>query len=250
MRFELRSATDTATHVIFDPAAVSHLTRDAYDTWFQTIGAEADRGNLIAYSYGGDGEMDFVVFVDEPVEPRLSERAGTVATGVLRVPSGRLLAGGLEHLGTPDRCTRQIIAPGNYEVTAYDLEWGEQAEDEADLAEERANPARARVLRWLGPLTGVLVLVTLLALIFAIGVWNMATRAESFELVLRFGPWLIVPWIAVLVLWKRLPDGSRPDRARAEVYRKYPGAVVHLRRLDGSEPIDTRKGCQFGIGLS
>jgi len=100
MRFDLESGTRRGIHVIFDPAAAIDLIRmdPAGKDGGETTEA-GERGDVLAYSYGGDGDMMFRLFVDQDPDREITGRkAGDVQRGILRVPSGRLFCAGMEFL--------------------------------------------------------------------------------------------------------------------------------------------------------
>lgn len=129
---DVRSSTDEATHVVFDPAAIMHVIgrpelRDA-------LQAEADRGNAFIYAPGTDGGVTFrLLFNREPSPEVVADATPLAERRRLHVPSGRLFVAGAEHIfagpGAPaapeDFALRSShdggsmrIPPGDYRLAA------------------------------------------------------------------------------------------------------------------------------------
>jgi hypothetical protein len=261
MRFGLECGTDAGTFVIFDPAALDpSIDKEA---WQPAEGAEAKKGNLIAYSYGGDGSMYFRILVDEPIEAALEARAEEIVCGVLHVPTGRLIASGAEYLPQvalseakagrfhPEPGAECRIPSGNYEVTALAISWGEEADNAADDAARAASHAGSVIEPILGVFTGMLIFgsLVLFVILGCIAVSGGVTLEGIAGIIKRYGLLYAAIWVTVIVLW-RLPCVRKVDAARTKMHQDhYPGAIIHLRRLDDTVDISDRGGCIFGIGF-
>jgi hypothetical protein len=221
MKLDLKASTSVSVFVLCD-AGAAHVGDPA------TVEAEARRGELIAYSYGGNGDTRFCVLVDEPIDTKRA--GGETHTGILRLPSGRLIVAGLEHLGG---ATVHALPAGTYEVTACDLD------------EEEVQVAGAE--RVLGPLTGILVVSTLLASLFVI----VAALAGGLSLrqVAYFAAGVVALWAAVIALWK-LTGAAAASRAREQTQDAVPSVLVHLQRLPDTTDLADRHGIAFGAGFA
>jgi hypothetical protein len=129
MYFELVAETDTGSVVVFDPAALASLGGLGYDDVIRDlragpVGEAIGGGGLLLYHTAADGSYKLGFHLDEP--PPDGERVRAHVAGVLRVPSGRLQAGGLEHLPFDGRryepTDEQQIPPGTYRLDVYQLE--------------------------------------------------------------------------------------------------------------------------------
>ena len=263
MPFDLACDSDAAIFALYDPGAVLHLINaKTFDDWAPQIEPEAAKGNLVAYSYGGDGEMTFRLFVDEPIDPELERRAEARTEGLLRVPTGRLVASGAEHLLRPGpseisadtfhpkRGAEQEIPPGNYAVVAFDVDWGDDSEQAAEAAAASASRAGLAVEKVLGPITGFLLFGSILGFGIAgcsVVVGNTTLR-ELWAALRSYGLWYAGLWALLIAFWK-LPPVRKALAARARAYDEHPGAVIHLRRLPDTEDLANRTGCAFGVGL-
>lgn len=227
------------TLVVYDPGAVRDRTW-RHDEDDAEIYAEAERGNLLVYR-GGDGEVHVRIFVDEPVEPETERRGSGLSTGVLHVPSGRLRIDGAIALtrGRTEGGPEHAIAPGSYDVRAFEIQWGDEDDKAATRAAEEASPRGAATLEWLGPLTGCLVAFT----VFGGGIAACALNARQLvDGTLRFGPWWAALVVAVVVAW-RVTGAGKAQRAFYATRDSYPRVAVSLRRLPDGEDSALRRGC-------
>jgi hypothetical protein len=113
--------------VLFDPAVKFDLSQvDIF------AGGQPDPGACLVYSNGSDGTVRFRLWIDESPSEAFRARAAYGARArLLRVPSGRVVATGLEN--APDangfnaeelpegEVAEATIPPGDYEVEAFDF---------------------------------------------------------------------------------------------------------------------------------
>lgn len=244
MKFDLTCETDAGSFAICDPGAVSEIGDGSAGSVYEN---EARKGNLTVYSYGGNGDMRFRLFVDEPVDAELEQRADGRVVGVLRVPTGRLVASGVEALAAPGKPEGTAIPAGNYEVTGFDVEWGDEEERAGDEAARRASPSGHAIERVVAPLLVMLIwasMITGMSLLFLLAIGKTTLR-EAWEWVRAYGLWYLGLWAVLIGVGKLAPVG-RAVRGREAAQASYPGAVVQLRRLPDDEDITGRLGCLFG----
>ncbi len=141
---DLDCITDAGVFVVCDPEAVLHLINQDYDRLCGTIDDEVTAGHLVACSYGGDGDMLFRLVVDEPVEERLVQRAQAKMVVVLRVPTGRLLAAGMEYLRAKDPVTAEAFEPEHGSVTTVLPDTYEGSRPRRRRADGPTTPVRSR----------------------------------------------------------------------------------------------------------
>jgi len=233
MRLSLEAATDVATYIIFDPSA---LSADAVNPRkpFETVDAITARGEAICYSDCSDGQMRFLILVDEPPDAEMvARRRHKVENALLRVPSGRLVATGFEdlwgrgrHRYSPEHFTARmgavaIIPAGDYAVDAFEVDWGDEPEEEVAA---RARPGDEQTAGTIGMTLGCSCLATILALPV---VWVQA----GIETALHVTAWAGTIWWLLFLVLKYSGAWNRMAALRKEVYAKYPGAVLVLRRL-------------------
>jgi hypothetical protein len=276
-------ACDLATLVIFDPGATLDLINTADGPTRAALDGAVARGSLVTYVHG-KGPANIRLFVDEPIDPELERRGTRATTGLLRVPTGRLITSGVDQLSAPPfggaarsggagpvdelgpvgaaaagavtaetfrpiTATESVIPAGNYAVTAYEIAWGNEPDMAGAAAAYAASPLGARLEAVLEPITGVLVLGTTGGFLCALGalLFGDTTLAELVRLFVQVVPWLAVAWFGVLALWLVSP-ARLASAARQAAYASFPSAVVHLHRLADTASIDGLVGCAFGGG--
>ena len=98
MILDLEAGSELVTVVLYDPAAVPDGVAE------DEIDRQVEEGNLFAW-VAADAEPEgwvlFRVFVDQEPPAGLLAKQGERVSGVLRIPSGRLCAAGLEELDGP-----------------------------------------------------------------------------------------------------------------------------------------------------
>jgi len=264
MRFDLESGTDAGIHLIFDPAAAIDLIRmdPAAKDGGETTEA-GERGDVLAYSYGGDGDMHFRIFVDEDPDPEIEGRkTGDVQRGFLRIPSGRLFCAGMEFLraeageaaepedyrGSEPASGPVEVPPGIYEVEFFDLDWdGDDAHSAREATKKSVGSVGAKAEGVLGTLTGCAVFgVIPLATIFLF-ILSFEDRQIFWETVKYVGPAIVGLLVLCFALWQS-PLFKKADRARTQAYREFPGACVVLRRCADDADTTGRTSRLFGIG--
>lgn len=250
MKRNIEGWTSAGYWVLHDAQRTPRLAqpRNASDftRFWDEVANEARRGTIVAYQHEGGGEVNGRLFVDEPVEPALAARARNRAEGLLPVPSGTLLAEGAEALwgGTPDARIEQEIEPGDYEVTGFEVEWGEEAEAAVESVVQEREALAARIERILGPATGGLFVLTLGALVAGCVLAKTPFELPNRALTAVFA----LAWLVVIGLW-RVFRVSRAQDARDRAYVDFPTLVIHLRRLGPHVPGRAGEGCVFGEGF-
>ncbi len=199
------------------------------------VAAEAAQGNLLAIDAGNDGEHDdqqatFELFVDEPVDPALERHAGKKRQCELRALSGRLVVGDMFE-GEVVEAGEHSIPPGNYRVTWFHTDWGDELDEAGDDAAKAATAHGVTAERILGPLTGVLIVITLIALGW--GGCNAITSDEStievWRTVRSYVMGFALAWVIVLLLW-RVTGAGKASRVREQRQGEFTDLVVHLER--------------------
>ncbi|MBD3676470.1 MAG: hypothetical protein HUJ26_23410 [Planctomycetaceae bacterium] len=240
----LTAATDVATFVIFDPGALPETVVDSRDPLDQ-IDQMTSCGEAICYSFCSDGDTDFLILVDEaPDQEFLDRRFGVVDNILLRVPTGRIVATGYEDLRvkykreefTPKMGEAAEIPAGNYLVTAFGVDWGEEPEQEIS---DRALPGDERFESIVGTSMGCAVLFTIIAIPTVIGNWHrLNMRVAGYILCFYVMYWLIViPIVLYSKRWRRMQE------LRNDVYVRHPNNILVFCAL--TEPISDR---QFNAG--
>ena len=118
MKVDLLPASDTATYVIFDPAALPHLIRHrdesgfGISTSYDELLRQSELGNALVYQDVGDGNIRVRLYVDEDPEPFLAEATERwLEDSLLHVPSGRVFGMGAEYIPSDVRG----VTPETYE---------------------------------------------------------------------------------------------------------------------------------------
>lgn len=251
MRVRLTAATDVATFIIFDPGALPEGVVDSRKP-LEPIDKLTSSGEAICYSYCSDGDADFLILVDEaPDREFLDRRFGIVDNILLRVPTGRIVATGYEDLTesyqpesfTPKMGEAAEIPAGNYSVTAFGVDWGEEAEQEIS---DRAVPGDERFADIVGTSMGCAVLFTIVAIPAVIGNWHrLNMKVAGYILCFYILYWLIViPIVLYSKRWRRMQE------LRDDVYARHPANILVLRTLTG--PISGRQfnAGKFGEGFT
>jgi hypothetical protein len=239
MKLDLRAKSSMGVFLLCDPAAVTVPA----DPPVVDVESEVRRGNLIAY-HGGDAER-FVVLIDEPAARAADDREPL--RGLLRVPSGRLVAAGWEDLA---EATAHSIPAGNYDVAAFERDDDEEREVAIEREVRAAHPRGVAVESVLGPITGMLIAGTLLC---GIGGAAIVLAGDlSLGSLARFGAVLAGVWALVIGLWK-ISGASAASRARetarAAKRASFPTAIIHLQRLPEGADVADRSGLEFGPGF-
>jgi hypothetical protein len=237
---------------LFDPAAVLDVINTPQGN--VRVRQEAQRGNLLLYLPGGNGEIRFQVYVDEDPHPGLLARADArhcVEKRLLRAPSGRLFAAGAEHLGSkvpvsaeefsvPEHsgCCREI-PKGNYLVSAFEVNWGDE---EQRWLRAAAGKWAIRVETTAGVVAGVLIVAHVFGLpivLWAVycafgwpGVWTVLKWVVSIDIIAAAG---------VLSVF-RFPMIRRVEALREAHRRRSPDVVVVLRSLSPDQPSSGANG--------
>ncbi len=215
MHADLVSA-DVDEHVLYDPS----LTHDP------EVEASARSGTLLAIYASG---LECRVFVDEALPDSLRAHISTTTQDVLlRVPSGKLVASGLEDLGTPAKATSSMELPaGNYLVDAYELDYDWDRDIAPVLVAELPAYRRERSLR---PVASGLTLLGIGGLVGGGFAWS--------PLVLAAGA---IGLLAGVGLARALT--TKPYLAdKAAIARRFPGLALVLRRLAADADLSSHTG--------
>src|SRR5689334_22022568 len=87
--------------------------------------ASAETGALLPMYTAADGEIGYRLFVDEELPYEMRQRiAKTTKDVLLRVPSGKLVASGLEYVGEATEAASSAEIPaGNYLIDVHELDY-------------------------------------------------------------------------------------------------------------------------------
>ncbi len=255
MPVRLTSGTDVATHLLYDPRAMAHRINAPHDSWFDKIEEDAQHANVLAYFSGADGTAELAIYVDEEPPADLVARARPKQTGHLKVPSGRLLATGMEyltpeHLSAPDPAGLLDLPVGGYDVEAFTvarLEETAEAKAEADRLEQAAALAepqghRLSRARWalfrftlLPLLTAIALFLIVVALAKGVFLDFLGTRL-AYGLVVIAIEWIVFLAIGRIAAVRRYEQMSERDAEPDDA----PDCVIVLRRR--TEPPEIWQG--------
>jgi len=135
----LESGTDAGIHIIYDPATTGSHDLNQLLPGERASGLvdEIAKGTFLGFFPGGDGGTFYRIHVEQDLPDELAGRATRSASACyLRVPSGELVASGIEYLdrldeigraphfqpGHPACVTRMRIPAGNYLVESSEVE--------------------------------------------------------------------------------------------------------------------------------
>ncbi len=236
---DFKCFTDAGFQLIFDPGAAKTLAALKESEWFDSLEAEVKAGHLTARAFG-DGEAFFRVFLEGEAVPRsMDKRAGAAVTGLLEVPTGCICFAPFEHLA---RAPEQVleVAPGRYEITLREMEWGELVEAMAERAARKASPSGSKASEVLGLITGLLVLLTGIGGIASlVAVLDSGWTAWS-----AAWPWLLgasAVFGLLALAWKAWPGAREALAAQQAMLDRFPTTLVILRKLgDGEGPTSGR----------
>lgn len=230
---DFKCFTDAGFQLLFDPGAVKSLAAKKPSEWLDALEGEVKSGHLAARAFG-DGEAFFRVFLEGEVVPRsMEKRAGTAVKGLLEVPTGKIRIAPFEELANPSGQELEI-APGRYELTLREMQWGELVEALAERAARKASPSGSKASDVLGLLSGCLVVsIGIGGMVALIGVLNSGWGAWSLA-----WPWLLgaAAVLGVLALaWRSWPGATEALAAQQAVQDRFPTTLVTLRRLGEGE---------------
>ncbi len=229
MHADLESDTERAQHALHDPSIVTKLDDD------KAIEAAAHAGSVLAMHTATDGTLAYRVYVDEDLPEPLRARISTTTTNVLlRVPSGKLVASGIEHASDPAKAETSMELPaGNYLVDVFELDYDWDRDIAPVLAEELGGPYRREVI--VGPLSTALLLVGVGAGVGGLIAWSLVIALSgAAALALGFGA-------------ARLISGADYEAKKAAIAKRFPGLVLVLRRLDDSSDLAAHAGKQLSF---
>ena len=251
----LESGTDGGSHALYDPAATAHLpSADDPKLLDHILGDAPDTGLILINNTAGDGGAFYHVYVDQDMPERLAMRASHVTKDLLlRVPSGRLLATGIEYLndasmeagpyevGHPYMVSRADISPGNYLVDVYEIDWNWDTEIRSILKEKCGIwvTVDGPVMRF-----GCMGAVGALVLLAINTIW--AIQGQSALLV-----WWTWALGAVLLLFPLIAFRAIPEtywKTKSRIAAQYPENVLHFRRVPEGDDLSQYRGGCFGIG--
>ncbi len=226
MKADLNSFTDVAQHALSD----DKIAPPKGDGFSELLGRVPD-GQLFVVETPGDGEIHWRIYVDEPLpdEMRASITRATPEV-LLRVPSGRLVASGLEYAGRakPEAKSGIDITPGNYLADIYerDVDW------DRDIGPtlEKELGADYKREKWVGPLGGMSVLAGIVVTIVGVFAWSI--------LVMAIG--LGIATAGIIVFRFGLSAGY--EVKKSEIAKRFPSLVVVLRRLSDDADLKPYRG--------
>jgi hypothetical protein len=257
---DLIAGTDVGSFILCDVTFARSLDKITASRLEPHVAA----GDALLYSFGGDGEVQMRLLLDEPVpepfQPKVCEHLHHL---LLRIPTGRLVLCGLEctgretdkllaHRVAATHCTAEV-PPGNYLAEVYDLDWGE--EPDALAAEEQRQIIQSRVPRGRQLLTQILGWAAVLGLFgtpvalfiaYQSGGWSACGKVLGAILIL----YLLFCGIAWLM--KRHPSQKAYDDAfqrREEILGRFPKVVVQLKRVPEEMDLTKLAGGKFGVGF-
>ncbi len=234
LRFDLELRSPTI--VLRDPSAP--VTRRGFG-WFGLRGhrysaIQAARAHdLLLIDVTTDGPQPVDVIVDEPLPKHLLERAWLRVDDLgLRVPSGRIVAGGLENFGRPNvRGAAHELPAGGYAVTVLAPDW---SLDEPPLGTEENERVGYAILLTNALLAFAAVVALVILVVGLLKAWRGSLIAAAGS--------LLVAWFAAMVI-NRPRRGERARMRRAANESRYPAVVLRLQRLEHNEDVlDLRAG--------
>jgi hypothetical protein len=256
MRFDLNSDTDLAVHALFDPALLLNVINNPDLTQIDEDALEGRvrRGDVLLYSNACDGRVQFRCFLDEEPDGGLAALAyGRKDNLLLRVPSGRLFATGIEY---PCRPGQRPLTPAEFEAQAgamgqgVDLLPGNYVVDAFEVATWRV-PA-ANQSPWPAKLFPLGAAITLLGTVVAatfvlIGLFcgKMAWAATG---LVAWGVGLIALWFSILLVTAivgHVPR-RREKREAGSAGRPEFDAILVFRRLPPDFDPSPLRGGRFG----
>lgn len=224
MHAELESATDIASHVLYDPSIGGRVEKEA------EVEAAARAGTLLAMYTAGDGALGYRIYVDEDLPDALRGRVATTHEGLLlKVPSGKLVASGLEHHGDATKAAATAEVPaGNYLVDAYELDYDWDRDIVPVLRAELGSAyGRDTMIR---AVSGLLILAGVGCLVAGALAWSVFVAVGgAVALVLGLG-------------LARLATTAAYEARRREIELRFPGLVLVLRRLDAAADLSAHAG--------
>ncbi len=212
MHADLASA-DVEEHVLYDPS-------------IGKAGADVSAGTMLVMYASG---LEYRVFVDEELPESLRAHISTTTKDVLlRVPSGKLVASGLEDVGDPAKATTAMELPaGNYLVDAYELDYDWNRDIVPVLVAELPAYRRERRLK---PVASALTLLGIGGAVGGAFAWN---------------PFVLAAGAIVLVLGICLARALTNGKYRANkdaIAKRFPGLALVLRRLDDGADLAAHAG--------
>jgi hypothetical protein len=243
---ELNSFTDAASHALYDPEALKHLRphHDADDEAIVTT--EPERGNLLTYFNGGDGEARFSLLIGGGLPDNFKAIAIAEKRDLLlRVPSGTLVASGVEYINDPQhlaKANRARIPAGNYLVDWHCLSWDGEEQDRL-LKQEFGWIHTAELFSAIGCI--YVGLFSLLGIIYGV-----AALSKSWPLAwagLFFVPLAALIATRVAIRMKQPVDyHQRRDAIRSQ----FPEEIFVLRRLPDGADLGKYKGGSIDVTAS
>ena len=263
MRLTGDAATDVATFVAFDPIEVADLLGEPNHKpkrWDEAV----DECRMAMYLAGGDGSVNFTVYIDEQPPEIITQRKKYAGQGYLKITSGTLCLTGAEDLsnnenlsdaGTfkPDMGHSFKVPPGDYHVEGFEVGWDED-EIEQLIATEYLDPEQQKVLDAAPNWCGVSCLLFLLS-ILSLAVLAAVSYVSDVWLWLWIGVVVVVgSWFVTYLIARLNPNRESILVARKEFYAlcekhesEYPELVLVLTPNKDRENDTEIQGCRFGI---
>jgi hypothetical protein len=126
MKFRINAGSDVAMIGAWDVSRNDSVLAKAWGKEFdQTLEQDATSGDIFVIRLGGDAGGPIDIYVDAPIpKEALAEMRAEGGEFLLRVPSGRLMVGGVEDYRSakpkitgPDSVI--VLAPGDYALRCY-----------------------------------------------------------------------------------------------------------------------------------
>lgn len=243
MQAWLNASTDVAVFTLYDPAAIpADLLSPRPLDWLDQQAAE---GNLIGYSYGGDGSADILLLLDEQIPERFMERRierHSIERGYLNVPSGNLEFTGMEYLRPwnrdgpkpelvdPRMGTMCEIPPGHYQVVAFEIDWGGAREEQVVI---RSTPRDRMIDQTFGFLIAIVFLATIFIfpIIFVV-TWIVDSFSTAMWFLLCVAIFEVIFWLIVGLVPGLAKATDRMQEIYQAVHREYPPIIVQLTPVE------------------
>lgn len=234
--FNLIASTNAGACILTDSTEIGSIApREVSGEEIEAI--ESD-GKIFVYEMGGNGDCKFEVFLSSDSPKELLNRSyRTSRDNLLHIPSGKLIAAGVELLSGPKeqfskvRQTEVEIPSGSYRLHAYCIEPTKQ---ELDGPSETAFD---KISRW-GCMT---------TLLFGIAT-VFAAIVKAWSIVVPIVTIVVLYWVAYL-LWYNL-SGKRDEkeaRQAKELHDGSPSVVVEIWPLGEDVNISQMRGGHISV---
>lgn len=247
MKALLKTGSDVATGILFDPECLDGVESAVF--WHEADQPTVTRdGRALLFLPCSDGSYDFAIYVNEPPSEAFNAAREHHQTGMfLRVPSGHLVAAGLEEVAgkkqprfaaasfkSPAEATC-AIPPGLYHVEAWDQDPEALAEKHGAPVDRSAIPPRTLwIYRRVQESYGLGCMGTIIAVLGTgiLVVKGLILTPWALLLALPLAYWLTVFKVipSITPKWKELVT-LETDKAKKDA-EAFPSIVVCMTRID------------------